>query len=151
MTLFKQIQIILNKYNFKDDLVEYHFKNKEELYGHYQKHVISDEDGPLKMSYLEPEDYDELAHILSMSKAGNINERDKYDVIGYTTNSGRFVKFNPKSGLCVIYADDSFGANVISLYRTTVARFFSKVNGSNPNFSFKSHLPEEQKNPINIF
>lgn len=99
---------------------------------------------------MSKKDYDNLAHILSTSKAGNINERDKYDVIGYTTKSGRFVKFNPKTGLCVIYADDTMGANVISLYKTTLSKFFKKVNSDKPDYGFGSHLPENQKNPIKI-
>lgn len=141
----EKISEILSKYNLNNMLLEYYFKSDDELDMHYNKHVLSDEDGPRKMKFITKDDYNELAHVLSTSPAGNLNQRKDFPIIGYKTASGRFIKYDQNSGLCVIYADDSRGANIISLYKTNDDKFFNKVNGNNPKYKFGGHLPDDQK------
>ena len=107
---------------------------------HYDRHVISDEDGPLKMEYITPEEYDMLADELSSATAGKLNDRSAR-IIGYITKGGRVVKHDKDRQLTVVYVDDDEkGHEAISLYKQPTSKFFFKLNRPDGVMSFGSNL-----------
>lgn len=125
------------------DIDEVYFTNKASLDRHYEKHVISDEDGIYKMKYMDKDEYNELANQLSSAKASRLNDRSA-DIIGYVTKSGRSVKYDKRTNLVVAYVDDDKqGHEAIALYKQPINKFFRKVNGNDVTFAFGSHLDEE--------
>ena len=144
-----RIKLVENINWFKDrctQLVE-NYDNLEEVYFtprnreiHYNRHVISDEDGPLKMDYMTIDEYDELADKLSSAEAGKINDRLS-QIIGYQTKGGRFVKHDTLSKLTVVYVDDDInGHEAISLYKQPTNKFFRKLNDENSVMAFGNHI-----------
>ena len=68
----------------EDSIIDEVYFTKDNLDRHHYKHVISDEDGPLQMEYMTPEEHNKLADDLSSSVASKINNKDA-DIIGYVT------------------------------------------------------------------
>lgn len=96
------------------------------------------------MEEISVDDYNELANTLSESPAGHLNDRNAA-VIGYVTEQGRFIKYDKSNNLVVIYVDDNrLGHETIALYKQPMRKFFNKLNGDDPRFKFKSHLPKDQ-------
>lgn len=121
------------------DLEEVFFSKKNRDIHHY-KHVVSDEDGPLKMDYLTPEEYDTLADKLSSADAEKLNNRDA-KIIGYITKDGRIVKHDKENNLTVVYVDDDIkGHEVISLYKQPTKKFFIKLNTEGTRMSFGKNI-----------
>ena len=113
---------------------------KDNLNRHHYKHVISNEDGPLKMQYMTPEEYDKLADDLSSSRASRINDKNA-DIIGYITKNGRIIKHDRKNKLTVVYVDDDVrGHEVISLYKQPTKKFFDRLNRTGSETEFGRHI-----------
>lgn len=128
---------LLEKYNYLDEV---YFERESDLDRHYNKHVVSDEDGPFKMEYMSKDDYNNLADTLSSAPASRINDRSAR-IIGYVTERGRFVKYDRDTNLVVAYVDDDVnGHTAISLYKQPISKFYRKLNSDNPDFKFKSHI-----------
>lgn len=139
MKVIKQslFESIIERYT---DLEEVYFTNKRNLDRHYNKHVLSDEDGPLKMEYMPEEEYNELANTISEAPAGKLNNKAAR-IIGYVTTSGRKIKYDKNHNLTVVYVDDDVnGHEVIALYKQPLNKFFRKLNTPNTDFSFGGHL-----------
>ena len=96
------------------------------------------------MEEIPIDEYNELANTLSEAPAGHLNDRNA-TVIGYVTEQGRFIKYDKSNNLVVIYVDDNrLGHETIALYKQPMRKFFNKLNGDDPRFKFKSHLPKDQ-------
>ena len=122
-----------------EDLVEVYFtpRNRER---HYNSHVISDADGPFKMTEMTIEEYDQLADDLSSAPASKLNDRSAR-IIGYITKSGRTVKHDKETLLTVVYVDDDIkGHEAISLYKQPTGKFFRKLNTPGLDMSFGKNL-----------
>lgn len=122
-----------------ENLDEVYFTSKN-LLKHYNKHVVSNEDGMLKMDKMTMDDYNQLADTLSSAPAGRINDRSA-NIIGYVTVNGKSVKHDKKNQLTVIYVDDDIqGHEAISLYKQPLYKFFRMVNDQERPYCFSSHL-----------
>ena len=118
------------------------------LVNHYYKHCVSDEDGQLKINV--PLDvYNDIANDLSESEYEDIvltkNEEGKNwldndltKVLGYKTKNGRFIKYNPRTKLMVVYTPDT----IISLYKVPLNKFVNKfvAGEGNPDFAFDDNI-----------
>lgn len=124
----------------EDSILDEVYFTKDNLNRHHYKHVISNEDGPLKMQYMTPEAYDKLADDLSSSHASRINDKNA-DIIGYITKNGRIIKHDRKNKLTVIYVDDDVrGHEAISLYKQSTKKFFDRLNKVGSETEFGSHI-----------
>lgn len=124
----------------EDSILDEVYFTKDNLNRHHYKHVISNEDGPLKMQYMTPEEYDKLADDLSSSTASRINDKNA-DIIGYITKNGRIIKHDRKNKLTVVYVDDDVrGHEVISLYKQPTKKFFDRLNRTGSETEFGSHI-----------
>lgn len=124
----------------KDSVLDEVYFTKDNLNRHHYKHVISNEDGPLKMQYMTPEEYDKLADDLSSSHASRINDKNA-DIIGYITKNGRIIKHDRRNKLTVVYVDDDVrGHEVISLYKQPTKKFFDRLNRTGSETEFGSHI-----------
>lgn len=124
----------------EDSILDEVYFTKDNLNRHHYKHVISNEDGPLKMQYMTPEEYDKLADDLSSSHASRINDKNA-DIIGYITKNGRIIKHDRKNKLTVIYVDDDVrGHEAISLYKQSTKKFFDRLNKVGSETEFGSHI-----------
>lgn len=129
------------KFKIVEDFVldEVYF-TKDNLDIHHYKHVISDEDGLLKMEYMTPEEYNKLADDLSSSAASKINDREA-DIIGYVTKNGRTIKHDRRNKITIVYVDDDIrGHEVISLYKQPTKKFFDRLNRAGSETEFGSHI-----------
>lgn len=121
------------------DLYEVYF-TKNNLQRHYNKHVISDEDGYLKMEYMSPEEYDALADKLSNAQASRLNDKEA-DIIGYITKGGRIIKHDKRNNLTVVYVDDDInGHEAIALYKQRTGKFFDRANKKGSETEFGGHI-----------
>lgn len=124
----------------EDSVLDEVYFTKDNLNRHHYKHVISNEDGPLKMQYMTPEEYDKLADDLSSSHASRINDKNA-DIIGYITKNGRIIKHDRRNKLTVVYVDDDVrGHEVISLYKQPTKKFFDRLNRTGSETEFGSHI-----------
>lgn len=124
----------------EDSILDEVYFTKDNLNRHHYKHVISNEDGPLKMRYMTPEEYDKLADDLSSSHASRINDKNA-DIIGYITKNGRIIKHDRRNKLTVVYVDDDVrGHEVISLYKQPTKKFFDRLNRTGSETEFGSHI-----------
>ena len=124
----------------EDVIIDEVYFTKKNLARHHYKHVISDEDGPLKMEYITPEEYDNLADDLSSSCASKINDREA-NIIGYVTKSGRIVKHDRENKLTIVYVDDDIkGHEAIALYKQPTKKFFDKLNRAGSEMEFGCHI-----------
>ena len=124
----------------EDSMLDEVYFTKDNLNRHHYKHVISNEDGPLKMQYMTPEEYDKLADDLSSSHASRINDKNA-DIIGYITKNGRIIKHDRRNKLTVVYVDDDVrGHEVISLYKQPTKKFFDRLNRTGSETEFGSHI-----------
>lgn len=116
------------------------FFTDKNLKKHYDKHVISDNDGRLKMPMMSSEEYNSLADELSSSPAGRLDDRNSR-IIGYIANNGKTVKYDRLTNYMVAYVDDDVkGHEAISFYKQPIKKFFNKVNNEKGPFGFKSHI-----------
>lgn len=135
-----KIKEILEKYEESKHLWEVLFSSDYNLNKHYNKHVISDEDGQLKMDFMSKDDYNYLADTLSSSHAGKLNNKEA-TIIGYTTKSGKFIKYDKLNHLLIVYAKDG----AIALYKQGNKKFWDTVNGNrNPEYAYDGPLPPEE-------
>ena len=124
----------------EDSIIDEVYFTKDNLDRHHYKHVISDEDGPLQMEYMTPEEYNKLADDLSSSVAPQINNKDA-DIIGYVTKNGRIIKHDRRNKITVVYVDDDIrGHEVISLYKQSTKKFFDRLNRVGSETEFGSHI-----------
>ena len=124
----------------EDSMLDEVYFTKDNLNRHHYKHVISNEDGPLKMQYMTPEEYDKLADDLSSSHASRINDKNAA-IIGYITKNGRIIKHDRRNKLTVVYVDDDVrGHEVISLYKQPTKKFFDRLNRTGSETEFGSHI-----------
>ena len=124
----------------EDSMLDEVYFTKDNLNRHHYKHVISNEDGPLKMQYMTPEEYNKLADDLSSSHASRINDKNA-DIIGYITKNGRIIKHDRRNKLTVVYVDDDVrGHEVISLYKQPTKKFFDRLNRTGSETEFGSHI-----------
>lgn len=122
-----------------EHLDEVYFTSRN-LLKHYNKHVVSDEDGLLKMDNMSADEYNNLADMLSSSKASKINDRQA-SIIGYVAANGKSVKHDRLNNLTVVYVDDDIqGHEAISLYKQPSYKFYRMVNDDTRSYHFKSHL-----------
>ena len=133
-----RIDEIMKKYNEVLHLSEVLFNSDKNLNYHYNKHVVSDDDGPLKMDYISKEEYNELADKLSSAPAGKLNDKEAR-IIGYTTKNGKFIKYDKVTHLVIVYASDG----AISLYKQGTKKFWDTVNGHrNPDYAYAGPLED---------
>lgn len=126
------------KYNYSI-LDEVFFKPKN-LDIHYNKHVLSNEDGLLKIQYMSKDAYNNLADRLSTADAKPITDTTA-NIIGYVTKTDRIVKHNKFNKLTIVYVDDDIrGHEVISLYKQPTEKFFRKLNNDNSVMAYKSDI-----------
>lgn len=122
-----------------EHLDEVYFTSKN-LIKHYNKHVVSDEDGSLKMDDMSADEYNNLADKLSSSEASKINDKQA-NIIGYIAANGKSVKHDRLNNLTVVYVDDDIqGHEAISLYKQPSYKFYRMVNDITRSYHFKSHL-----------
>ena len=124
----------------EDSVIDEVYFTKDNLDRHHYKHVISDEDGPLQMEYMTPEEYNKLADDLSSSVASKINNKEA-DIIGYVTKNGRTIKHDRRNKITVVYVDDDIrGHEVIALCKQSTKKFFDRLNRVGSETEFGSHI-----------
>ena len=120
------------------DLDEVYFA-PELLDKHYDKHVVSDEDGIWKMEYMSKEDYDELANYLSEKPAMPVSDISA-KTVGYVTVDGTCVKYDKDTKLVVAYTP----VFTKSLYKQPYHKFIRKMNSDNFKYAYyRDILPNE--------
>lgn len=126
-------------------------KKLSNLEYHYCKHVnpdycpeMTDVDPPsVRMPMMSINEYDFLADRLSNQKASKLNDKNA-NIIGYTTKSGKCVKYQKSTGYMVAYVDDPInGHEAIALYKQPIKKFFSRVN-THPDYGYGGPLPDEK-------
>ena len=143
----KRIDEIIEKYVSKV-INEAHFKDKERLNKHYERHVTSTKDisnyQDLRMPQISIEEYDELADLISRAPAAKLDDDRNNRYIGYTSKSGRYVKYDTKDNYIVAYEGDPVNGEAVSLYRQPIAKFLRKAYGKgNPDYEKIADLPKE--------
>lgn len=127
------------KFKLVQDLDEVYFTDKN-LKVHYDKHIVSDEDGNLKLPYMTPDEYNELTDKLSSAEASRINNKEAR-IIGYVADNGKTVKYDRLTNYMVAYVDDDVrGHEAVSFYKQPIGKFFKKLNDENSPYHFKSHI-----------
>ena len=127
------------KFKLVNDLDEVYFTDKN-LEIHYNRHIISDRDGKLKLPDMTPEEYNNLADELSSADACKINDKEAR-IIGYVADNGKTVKYDRLTNCVVAYVDDDIkGHEAVSFYKQPIDKFFRKLNDENSPFHFKSHI-----------
>ena len=119
--------------------MKYFFKCSN-LDTHYEKHVISDEDGKWKMPEMTKQEYNNRADKLSSSPAKPLNDTGA-KVVGYVTTRRKSVKHDKDTKETVVYVDDKVqGHEAISFYRQSDDKFYRKANEPGGRFEKGSDL-----------
>ena len=127
------------KFKLVEELDEVYFTDKN-LKVHYDRHVVSDIDGDLKLPEMTSDEYNNLADELSSAEASKINDRESR-IIGYVADNGKTVKYDKLTNYVVAYVDDDIkGHEAVSFYKQPIAKFFKKLNDETSPFHFKSHI-----------
>ena len=127
------------KFKLIEDLDEVYFTDKN-LKVHYDKHVISDKDGNLKLPNMTTDEYNKLADELSSKEASRINNKEAR-IIGYVADNGKIVKYDRLTNYVVAYVDDDAkGHEAASFYKQPIYKFFKKLNDKSSPYHFKSHI-----------
>ena len=127
------------KFKFTKELEEVYFTDKN-LKVHYDRHVVSDDDGKLKLPDMSEAEYNQLADDLSSATASRINDRNAR-IIGYVAVNGKTVKYDKETNYVVAYVDEDIsGHEAISFYKQPISKFFRKLNDENSPYRFKSHI-----------
>lgn len=127
------------KFKIVEDLDEVYFTDKN-LKVHYDRHIISDEDGNLKLPDMTPDEYNNLADELSSADASRINNKEAR-IIGYIAANGKTVKYDRLTNYVVAYVDDDIkGHEAVSFYKQPIYKFFKKLNDESSPYHFKSHI-----------
>ena len=127
------------KFKLVEELDEVYFTDKN-LKVHYDRHVVSDIDGDLKLPEMTSDEYNNLADELSSAEASKINDREAR-IIGYVADNGKTVKYDKLTNCVVAYVDDDIkGHEAVSFYKQPISKFFKKLNDETSPFHFKSHI-----------
>ena len=127
------------KFKLVEELDEVFFTDKN-LKIHYDRHIVSDMDGTLKLPDMTPDEYNNLADELSSAEAGRINNKESR-IIGYVAANGKTVKYDRLTNCVVAYVDDDIkGHEAVSFYKQPINKFFKKLNDKKSPFHFKSHI-----------
>ena len=127
------------KFKLIEDLDEVYFTDKN-LKVHYDRHVVSDKDGNLKLPNMTTDEYNKLADELSSKEAGRINNKEAR-IIGYVADNGKTVKYDRVTNYVVAYVDDDKkGHEAVSFYKQPISKFFKKLNDKSSPYHFKSHI-----------
>lgn len=126
-------------------LTEVYFTDERNLDYHYNKHVISDEDGDWKMDYVTKDKYNEMADWLSSVKiVGDATDQAyKGRFVGYVSHDGRIIIRDNVSNLVVVFVDDDIhGHSSIALYKQHRNKFNRKMNDPNGAFRFVKSIKD---------